>query len=560
MLKLIQPISKRYTLFLFLGICLVLLLTLLTSLYYFTPLQGISKISIGRLDTGWMYEKDGQLFPLQSLPCKLELDTHTLKITRGLSDISQNTNNILTFRTRYQSIRVWADDVLIYEAAQGKEHALSSMWHFIPLRDYAGASSIHVELIRYDSGKFWDLSTVLLDHPDVVQVHLCNNALPAILFWLLCMLFTLVLLFISIFMMAQKIPGASSMAALAAFIFLSGMWILLDSKITTLYGGNYAFTYFFSYAAFYLLMAPYLVYIQLMLDRQSRAIRYLTWIFVVNAGLCMVLHLLGIVSIKNTAFTVHILIFISLLVSIRAFWRSVVKQKEKQLFCTFCGTIFIYAAGLVSIVLYYIGKLPPTNSTTLYSWALLVLILCATVDEVFAFGRYWKQKQYLDHYRQLATQDSMTMLGNRNAYELRLQELIVTPLRELAIVLFDVDNLKSINDTYGHHVGDQAIYITAQSIQKVFEPVGSCYRIGGDEFCVILTVAADIEQLLRKYDDILELQHKKTVFTSVSYGWAEKTFDGGKASYEEIMLLQKSADINLYQKKKEKKAQKESVD
>ena len=551
--KLIRSISGHYSLFLFFAVCIVLMLTVLTSFYFSTPLSGISISDAERLDTGWMYEDGGELSPIESLPCRLNVDALTLKLSRELSDLSQEANHVLAFRTRYESIRVWADETLVYEAAQGKEHALGSMWHFVSLRDCIGASRIYVELTRYDASAHWDLSTVFLDHSHAILMYLLYQALPAILFWLFTMLFTLLLVFVALFMAGQKISGVSSMLALAAFIFLSGQWILLDSKITTIFGGNYALTYFLSYAAFYLLTAPYLLYIQLMLDSRSRVIRYLTWIFVGNAGVCMALHLFQVVSIRDTAFTVHILIFLSLLVLAKEFWYSVVKQKERKLFCTFLGTVFIYAAGLISIVLYYIGKLPPANSTTLYSWALLIMIFCATTDAILSLSRFWKQKQYMDHYRRLAIKDSMTMMGNRNAYEMRLQDLSAAPPARLIFILFDVDNLKFINDTYGHHIGDQAIYTAAQCIREVFEPIGACYRIGGDEFVVILTNAVDLDMLLQKYDFLLAQQNKNIVPFSVSYGWAEKNLNSsGRVSLEEIISLQKTADVNLYYRKKEK--------
>ena len=415
--KFVHPISGRYSLFVFFSMCIVLFLTILTSFYFSTPLSGIPISEVGRLNTGWMYEDGGRLSPVEPFPCRLQTDARTLKLTHGLSGISQDENDVLTFRTRYESIRVWADEILIYEAAQGKEHALSSMWHFIPMRDCAGVSFLHVELTRYDANAYWDLSTVLLDHSEAVLMHLLYSALPTILFWLFSVLFTLLLLFVAIFMAGRRISGVTAMLALAAFVFLSGQWILLDFKITTVFGGNYALTYFLSYAAFYLLAVPYLLYIQLMLDRRSRAMQCLTWLFVGNAGLCMALHLFRVVPIRRTAFTVHILIVLSLFVAVRAFWYSVVKRRAEKLFCTFWGTVFIYTAGLISIILYYIGRLPPANSTTLYSWALLIMILCATTDAVRSFSRFWKQKQYMDHYRQLAVKDSMTMMGNRNAYE-----------------------------------------------------------------------------------------------------------------------------------------------
>ena len=70
-------------------------------------------------------------------------------------------------------------------------------------------------------------------------------------------------------MTIRKVSGISILVSLGSFIFLSGTWILLDTKITTIAGGNYALTYFFSYLVFYLLLIPLLFFFQLILKLMS---------------------------------------------------------------------------------------------------------------------------------------------------------------------------------------------------------------------------------------------------------------------------------------------------
>ena len=51
---------------------------------------------------------------------------------------------------------------------------------------------------------------------------------------------------------------------------------------------------------------------------------------------------------------------------------------------------------------------------------------------------------------------------------------------------FDVNNFKQVNDTYGHNIGDLCLRSIAERLRSVYGKFGSCYRIGGDEFCVVL--------------------------------------------------------------------------
>ncbi len=542
--------AKRRYFYCFLGMVVVVMLALVTAVWFHTPLQGIEISKVGRLSEGWMQGSS----PV-TLPCTLDFSGNQLYLTRSLSDIHQDTGDVFLFRTRYASIRVWADEKIIYEAAQGKAHALSSMWHFIPVEEAAGASQLQVELIRYEDGSYWELPEVLLDQPSAVYLYLIASNASVILFWSISILITIALLLIAVFMAGYKISGIIPIVPLAVFVFLSGQWIILDSKLTTLLGGNYAVSYFLSYAAFYLLTVPYLMYIQYMLNSEKRTLQVLTWAFIVNAFVCFLLHMLGLVSIRDTTFTVHLLIAATVLLSTRAFWLSVVRRREPELRCTFAGTLLFFVSGLISILLYYLQALPPANSTTLFAWSLWILILGMMLDAFSAISRFWKQKEYTDWYRRLASEDNMTGLCNRNAFEAYLRELAAAPPSHLLFVMFDLDNLKEINDEHGHHIGDQSIYMAAQCIKDTYGNNGRCYRIGGDEFFVILSGHINVERSIERCLNLLKERERQAVCpVELSFGWAEKDFQSGVAVQEkEISDLVVCADESMYRQKKKKK-------
>ena len=78
--------------------------------------------------------------------------------------------------------------------------------------------------------------------------------------------------------------------------------------------------------------------------------------------------------------------------------------------------------------------------------------------------------------------DHLTRLLSRRSYEHRLARINFPTV----IIMFDVDDFKSVNDTYGHAAGDEILQKSAEIILKTYGSYGWCYRIGGDEFCVIL--------------------------------------------------------------------------
>ena len=261
------------------------------------------------------------------------------------------------------------------------------------------------------------------------------------------------------------------------------------------------------------------------------------------------MHLLGVVSIRNTTISVHLIILSFLIVFVREIFVQKRRQNKPLLF-TFWGVLFIFAIAIISIALYYFGLLPPTNSAVLYAWGLLGLIVCLVMDMLGVFSRIWKEKQTVDLYKTLATVDGMSGLGNRNAYELKLQELIAYPPAELCLILFDIDKMKRINDSYGHHAGDQVIILTASCIREIFGSCGHCYRIGGDEFCVLLTDPCDVRNKLKQFDRLLYSRNQHPFPVEVSHGWKKRSIPPETSiTLQDLIRLKKSADALLYRHK-----------
>ena len=99
-----------------------------------------------------------------------------------------------------------------------------------------------------------------------------------------------------------------------------------------------------------------------------------------------------------------------------------------------------------------------------------------------------KLQEYVEKVRAMAYQDELTGVKNLNSYDRKTEELdqqIKAGTARFAIVMIDMNGLKSVNDTYGHGQGDVALRLTSHTICDTFKhsPV---YRIGGDEFVVVL--------------------------------------------------------------------------
>ena len=114
----------------------------------------------------------------------------------------------------------------------------------------------------------------------------------------------------------------------------------------------------------------------------------------------------------------------------------------------------------------------------------------------------WEEKLYHQaHY------DSLTGLPNRQLFTSRLDEAIAVAKRHsrfVALLFIDVDRFKSLNDTLGHHVGDNYLAAAARAMQSCVGEDVTLARLGGDEFTVIIPDIADSGAALERSENIAE--------------------------------------------------------
>lgn len=100
-----------------------------------------------------------------------------------------------------------------------------------------------------------------------------------------------------------------------------------------------------------------------------------------------------------------------------------------------------------------------------------------------------KLRQSYDQARFLAEHDALTGLPNRHVFNKDLKECVEQALQNntsVALVLFNLDRFKFINDTYGHHIGDEILQRFCRRMNKLLGKHEKLYRMGGDEFAVLI--------------------------------------------------------------------------
>ena len=172
------------------------------------------------------------------------------------------------------------------------------------------------------------------------------------------------------------------------------------------------------------------------------------------------------------------------------------------------------------------------------------------------------ERMRIEHERDY---DILTGLYNRQAFQRVCEELFENPERlgVAALLMLDLDNLKHINDTYGHDWGDQYIHRTGQCIARN-TPTGTvCARLSGDEFMLLFYGYRSQEQLRAKIDTLGEAM-RQSVAVLPSGSALHISISGGIAWYpadgRDMATLKKYADFAMYQVKHSEKGHMKDFD
>lgn len=199
------------------------------------------------------------------------------------------------------------------------------------------------------------------------------------------------------------------------------------------------------------------------------------------------------------------------------------------------------------VAIYYIsGNFASTNLGMI---GFLVYITVLGVMSLKDARRLMAIGMQAKHLEQMAYHDQPTGLYNRAAYADDTQGEGFDP-KGIVIFMFDLNNLKYCNDTFGHDKGDLYITSCAQMIQQVFGAFGRCYRVGGDEFCVLLKhkTLQDCETMvlhLKKLTDDWNQSHQEKFTAQIAAGYA--MYD--KSQDYNISDTRRRADKMMYKDK-----------
>jgi len=167
------------------------------------------------------------------------------------------------------------------------------------------------------------------------------------------------------------------------------------------------------------------------------------------------------------------------------------------------------------------------------------------------------RKKELDTLYNLAHYDTLTQIPNRMLFNIKLDQAISKANRDnsmFALFFIDLDNFKTINDTYGHASGDEVLKAVTNSIKKVIRVEDTFARISGDEFSLIVEGIKDVSCIDSLANKILKATattinfQENSINMSCSIGIS--IFPKDATNKEELLHI---ADSSMYEAKRAKK-------
>lgn len=242
----------------------------------------------------------------------------------------------------------------------------------------------------------------------------------------------------------------------------------------------------------------------------------------------------------------HIIGIVAATLAIILLCKEYIIRKNKIKF-TSIAYIVVILCGIIDIVNYNICR---TEGKFFYTKiGVFALITFLFIDLLNILSKLYKESIKIEALKELAYIDTMTGTENRTCFQIKLEELDtrLNVTSNIYLVIFDINNLKVTNDTLGHQKGDELIIKVAKIIKATFGEKGEIFRIGGDEFVVILEDITDIEmeKIIKRFE-----YNVNTNKISIAYGCGKYNRELNKTMND----LFKYVDNKMYARKKEQKS------
>jgi diguanylate cyclase (GGDEF)-like protein len=394
----------------------------------------------------------------------------------------------LVFYSRHQLAEVYLNDECIYTVNVSKNNTFGKtpgcIWNYISFSEKDNGSTVRLVLTPVYKDVVKNKPTIYIGSRYEIMKSVIVSSIPSILLGLFAVLAGLFFVVFTIYN-AKAYGGDRYLIMLGLFAIQLGLWKMSDSQATDMiFPGNLSVSVM-PFITLILMGVPYVLFLKELHSTKESFIWYIPVVTgFIQMAACFILQVFDIMDFRQTLKTTHIELLLIVVVSISMAlyelrtvgWSAKLKR---NMYCM----AFCFFGLMLDLMVYYTAQWKSSSIFGMLGFMVYIIVLgLASIKEVRALMQIGMRAR---KYEQMAYHDELTGLFNRTAYAEHTTQEDYDPEHSI-VVMCDLNNLKSCNDTLGHDKGDVYIRESAHIIEEVFDKVGQCYRMGGDEFCILV--------------------------------------------------------------------------
>ena len=512
------------------------------------------------ITTSWTLDRDGtQAVEVKKLGEYMDAESGILSIYYQLPELDTDTS--LVYRSKDVYTKVLVDEEVIYETSVHESPLYNkspgNLWNILYINSEYSGKLLELQIYMvYDTNSITVDSLFIGDKADIILGLFADN-LSGIFISMVLALLGIVLVVVDLLPSYGRTKKHHGLFWVGIYSTVGGVWGMIETNLLQFCFDDMRILQLLDNMLIILPTVPLLLYLHTEYNALKNKLMFLmTAIGVGYILICAYIqcegtkdfhHMLngGLYIMVITDFVMCTWLFIHFIKL------KIAKKPSLNCFCMFMGLFSCCSCTVFEV--FRSLSVDRIDRAVLIRVGMLMLCIFFAIGSQIETYKIVEQGLKYELISKLAYSDGLTGLGNRTAY-LEELETYANNTKEntyLGVVYLDVNNLKTVNDKLGHEFGDELIKAAAKIIENSFGTLGKSYRIGGDEFCVLIP-GIDLQE---KYDNALDIfnnlihetnnQKKYTYNIQIAHGFAickELT----RANIEDTIA---DADSIMYQNK-----------
>lgn len=458
---------------------------------------------------------------------------------RMIVDNHESSESCLCFYLVHHYADVYIDGELILSLNASENNrigdTISSNWVTVPIHeDDSGKEMVIVLTPLFKNMVNFEPEFLVGSHYSIIIDQFKEDILQLFLAFI-CIVLSVLITVTQVYFMSQTSNKKWDLLYLAAFAFLLGLWRITDMKTAPiLFSKNPMVLGYITIGSLFLCSLFLQLFVSTFFSKKrGNQLLIVSLVSTTIVFAVWILQVTGISEFKSLLSISHVLLIVSL---VNVFIFSILSKKDTgHKPNALRGRLFIILGIgiIIDIACYYIF-----SSSSSVIFALLAFIAYTLVVFVTSILETTRKAQL----------DSPTGLLNKSRWNELMQNVHLDE-DVIGMVMIDLNDLKIVNDLYGHEVGDQMIYDFSKILKESFPPSCAICRWGGDEF-VIMTENKDtekLEQYIENLDNAVIKYNSDLTrrYLSFAVGYCIST-DYPEADHTELLKI---ADSKMYSHK-----------